>query len=82
VGLDQIMADFIRNLSGTQLTWLTKAYTRILQQKESVPNSLKEAYLALIPKTTDEEELLNVNNFRPIAVLPVLYRLLIAIINQ
>jgi hypothetical protein len=68
-GVDAVMTDLIHALPNTVLQAIALLTTRVLNSEEEPPSTIKEAYIALIPKTSNEDELLEIENYRPIAVL-------------
>ena len=56
-----------------------KAYTKVIEHPEETPEWLTEGIAYLLPKT---EETKNPKNYRPIACLPTMYKILTSIIAE
>lgn len=75
-GLDGIYPEFIKNLGKRAMIWLLKCLNKIFNTS-NLPSLLKRANIMAIPK-----DLLNLESYRPIALLSVVYKLLEKLINM
>jgi len=83
-GIDGITISMIRSLNDNTLRILCKHISSVLNGEYNHNLAiLKIGYVSLIPKKANysTEELSNPASFRPITVLPILYKIISAIIN-
>ncbi len=77
-GWDNIPVKFLKMLDSKAIDKFVEPFNKIIEGKESIPSSFKQGILIPLPKVDRPTKL---NNFRPIVVLPTLYRILSTFIN-
>lgn len=83
-GMDGITMDMITAMSDHSFNTLRSAFDDILSNRDQIPTKLKTAYVSFIPKKSgySAQELTQPNLFRPITVLPIIYRIITNIVNH
>ncbi len=77
-GIDRVHNYYIKKLSATHNSIL-KCYNSIIMGEEEVPEWMTIGRVILIPKNEHTE---NPKNWRPIACLPTMYKILTAVISE
>jgi len=78
-GYDKIHYTMIQHLTYMDKYFLIKFFNRIWQEG-SIPPNMKKGVMIPIPKNQDEME--NINNYRPIQMLPVIAKILEKIVSN
>jgi hypothetical protein len=81
-GLDGISNQLLKSLDEEAVTLLALGISELLANSSPVPELLKQAFVSLVPKPITENDPMNIKNYRPITVLPCLYRLIMRIVNS
>ena len=71
-GHDQIIGEFLRELGPRGKTKLKEEFNSVMQGKREVPEDWKQARIRLVWKKGDKR---SVANYRPIAIISVVYKL-------
>src|SRR6266550_4391650 len=77
-GVDRIHNYYIKKLTSTHANIL-ECYNRIIMEKEDVPEWMTVGRVILLPKNEETE---NPKNWRPIACLPTIYKILTSVIAE
>ena len=77
-GIDGIVAEILKLAGKHTIDCLAKVYTSCLRERR-IPNHWNKAKIILIHKKGDIE---NIKNYRPISLLPVVYKIFTKIINN
>jgi len=83
-GLDGITFGMLFALSDSFLITVAETMSRILSGEQKIDEKCKVGYVTLLPKKQglDDNELSDPKNYRPITVLPCLYRVFSSIVNR